>query len=201
MFKKFMIASVAALTLLAANAMAEGSNRVRLMLNPSVSYSGDRYSDITGADTSADTDVSGGYGLQYVSADGWGVGYTVSDVTTTDKASVSRTVLGTTITTETTFGAYDSTQFLDATYTFGEDLTAQLVLGYAIGGTLVAVSDATFDDLSLDSGTAFGVVGGYDLGGFELLLGYRSETITYSVDGTEWDRSRGITQFGLGYTW
>jgi hypothetical protein len=65
MFKKFMIASVAALTLLAANAMAEGSNRVRLMLNPSVSYSGDRYGDVdTTVESSEDTDVSGGYGLQ-----------------------------------------------------------------------------------------------------------------------------------------
>ena len=176
MFKKFLILGVTALSMVATSAIAADVSRVRLMVPVQASYSGDSL----GADP--DTVSASGYNIQYVHSSGAGVGYTSTSL----KLDLA----------DNTFEFKDAT-FVDLSYTFGSEMTGQVVLGFLTGhGDQVDSSGAYPIDES--EGTAFGLNGGYDFGGFEALLGYRSETVKIGDSGFNVGRS--IISAGIGFT-
>ena len=52
------------------------------------------------------------------------------------------------------------------------------------------------------SGSAIGINGGYDFGGFELLLGYRMESSTFKQENgtTDFNLSRSLISAGVGFS-
>mgnify|MGYP001267137219 CR=1 FL=1 len=81
-------------------------------------------------------------------------------------------------------------------------MTGQIIVGMLTGhGTIT--SGSTSYTIAEKSGSAFGITGGYDFGGFEALLGYRSETVKIEIEpqpGTTYDGSRTLINAGLGFT-
>ena len=125
--------------------------------------------------------------MQYVHSSGFGIGYTSTSFTATSSGS------------ETTF---KDTTFVDLSYTIGSEMTAQFVLGSVIGQGPVTGPGFESENIS-NSGTAFGINGGYDVGGFEALIGYRSESVkaNWGSGGSEdSDVSRSLIMAGVGIT-
>ena len=92
--------------------------------------------------------------------------------------------------------------FIDLTYTFGGEITGQIAVGMLTGQGSVGSGNSTYT-IAEKSGSAFGITGGYDFGGFEALLGYRSETVKVELEaasGTTYDASRTLINAGLGFT-
>jgi len=184
MFKKFLILGVAALSLVATSAIAADVSRVRLMVPVQAS---DAASYEAGA-TKPDSVSASGYNLQYVHSSGFGIGYTSTSL-------------------KQDYGSLGSQEFTDATfvdlsYTFGSEMTGQIVIGTLTGHGGVAYGDGTTASVEDSSGSAWGINGGYDFGGFEALLGYRSETVKAKVKGSSStnDAGRTLISAGLGFT-
>ena len=81
-------------------------------------------------------------------------------------------------------------------------MTGQIVVGMLTGHGSITSGSSTYS-ISEKSGSAFGITGGYDFGGFEALLGYRSETVKIEIEpqpGTTYDASRTLINAGLGFT-
>lgn len=125
-----------------------------------------------------DSYSTSGYSVQYVTDSGWGLGYTS---TTSEDTAETVPGLDDRLTTTGTF--------LDFSYTFGSEMTVQLVYGYQIGQTdliykINGWSGTEKYNLSIKSysGSAWAINGGYDLGSFEVLLGYRSESTSVTAE-------------------
>ena len=182
MFKKFFVLGATALTIIATNTLAADVSRVRLMVPVQAS-------DAASYDTSTKPDSvsASGFSLQYVHSSGVGIGYTSSTLKKEFTSSEEE---------------WPDATFVDLSYTFGGEMTGQIVVGMLTGhGTLS--SGSTSYPLSEKSGSAFGITGGYDFGGFEALLGYRSETVKIEIEpqpGTTYDASRTLINAGLGFT-
>ena len=92
--------------------------------------------------------------------------------------------------------------FVDLSYTFGGEMTGQIAIGMLTGHETVT-SDTTSYPLAEKLGSAFGITGVCDFGGFEVLLGYRSETVEVELEadpGKTYDASRTLINAGLGFT-
>lgn len=195
MVKKFIFLVASALAL-GTVTFAADSSRLRLMIPVSVTNNAELASIYTQESYGAS-----GYNLNYVSGSGLGVGYT--STTTENKIKI--------VGSSTTITAISTQSFLDFSYTIGSEWTAQFVLGYQIGQTDgdLEYSTGTTDTAKIDSyhGSAWAINGGYDFGGAELLVGYRSEftalSVTYQNSGTEDDdliKSNLVTAgFGLTF--
>ena len=195
MFKKFMIAGLAALTLVAGNVMAEGKERIRLAVPISNSY--DSVDIVTLFGGTIEEESASGFGLTYIFDNGFGLGYSSTDAT----LEYSYTALGTTSTSKTETSA----QYLDVSYMFGETFTFQIGYGLGIGGsgsdTTTVSGTSTEEDLTV-KGSALSFVLGYNLGGFDLAYEIRREvhTVTYDTN-TQYDGGIGMTvsRLNLGY--
>ena len=134
-----------------------------------------------------DSVSASGFSLQYVHSSGVGIGYTSSTLKKTFPSSEEE---------------WPDATFVDLSYTFGGEMTGQIAVGMLTGhGTLT--SGSTSYPLAEKSGSAFGITGGYDFGGFEALLGYRSETVKIEIEaspGVTYDGSRTLINAGLGFT-
>ena len=178
MFKKLLFFGAAALAMTATSTIATDASRARFMIPVQVTLSGE---DL---DTYESPSPSG-YNLQYVHSSGFGIGYTSTSFTATS-GNVERT--------------FKDTTFVDLSYTIGSEMTAQFVLGSVIGQGPVATPTGDIENTS-KSGTAFGINGGYDVGGFEALIGYRSESVKANWGGGEdSDVSRSLIMAGVGIT-
>ena len=178
MFKKLLFLGAAALALTATSTIAADASRARFMIPVQVTLSG-------GDLDTYESPSPSGYNLQYVHSSGFGIGYTSTSFTATSSGS------------ETTF---KDTTFVDLSYTIGGEMTAQFVLGSVIGQGPVATPTGDVENTS-KSGTAFGINGGYDVGGFEALIGYRSESVTAGwAGGVDNDVSRSLIRAGVGIT-
>ena len=179
MFKKLLFLGAAALAMTATSTIAADASRARLMIPVQVTLSG---ADLD----SYESPSPSGYNLQYVHSSGFGIGYTSTSFTATSSSG-----------SETTF---KDTTFVDLSYTIGSEMTAQFVLGSVIGQGPVAGPGFESENTS-KSGTAFGINGGYDFGGFEALIGYRSESVTAGwAGGVDNDVSRSLIMAGVGIT-
>ena len=81
-------------------------------------------------------------------------------------------------------------------------MTGQIAIGMLTGHGTVTSGTASYP-LAEKSGSAFGITGGYDFGGFEVLLGYRSETVEVELEadlGKTRKVSRTLINAGLGFT-
>ena len=178
MFKKLLFLGAAALAMTATSTIAADASRARFMIPVQVTLSGE---DL---DTYESPSPSG-YNLQYVHSSGFGIGYTSTSFTATS-GNVERT--------------FKDTTFVDLSYTIGSEMTAQFVLGSVIGQGPVTGPGFESENTS-KSGTAFGINGGYDFGGFEALIGYRSESVTAGwAGGVDNDVSRSLIMAGVGIT-
>ena len=146
-------------------------SRLRLMIPVSASSEAEVLS--TNARESYDPS---GYNLNYVTGSGLGLGYTSTTIVDGVKqGSTNPTYVIKTTHTQT---------FFDLSYTVGSELTAQFVLGYQIGqsdGEREYSSKS--DTVTVDSyhGSAWAINAGYDFGGVEALVGYRSEFTSADV--------------------
>ena len=180
MFKKLLFLGAAALALTATSTIAADASRARFMIPVQVTLSGEDLETYESPSPS-------GYNLQYVHSSGFGIGYTSTSFTATT-GNVERT--------------FKDTTFVDLSYTIGGEMTAQFVLGSVIGQGPVATPTGDVENTS-KSGTAFGINGGYDVGGFEALIGYRSESVKAnwgSGGGEDSDVSRSLIMAGVGIT-
>ena len=183
MFKKFFVLGAAALAMVATNTFAADVSRVRLMVPVQASDA----ASYNASETKADSVSASGYSLQYVHSSGVGVGYTSSTLKRTFPASEDE---------------WPDATFVDLSYTFGGEMTGQIVVGMLTGHGSITSGSSTYS-ISEKSGSAFGITGGYDFGGFEALLGYRSETVKIEIEpqpGTTYDASRTLINAGLGFT-
>ena len=179
MFKKLLFLGAATLAMTATSTIAADASRARLMIPVQVTLSG---ADLD----SYESPSASGYNLQYVHSSGFGIGYTSTSFTATTSSG-----------SETTF---KDTTFVDLSYTIGSEMTAQFVLGSVIGQGPVTGPGFESENTS-KSGTAFGINGGYDFGGFEALIGYRSESVTAGwAGGVDNDVSRSLIMAGVGIT-
>ena len=92
--------------------------------------------------------------------------------------------------------------FVDLYYAFGGEMTGQIAVGMLTGHGTITSGNSSYT-IAEKSGSAFGIIGGYDFGGFEVLLGYRSETVKVELDaspGTTYDASRTLINAGPGFT-
>jgi len=178
MFKKFLILGVTALSMVATSAIVADASRARLMIPVQATLSGDGYEGY-------ESPAASGYNLQYVHSSGFGVGYTSTAITGTDSGG-----------TEVNFG---DTTFVDLSYTVGSEMTAQFVLGSVIGQGNATYTGGESENTA-KSGTAFGINGGYDFGGFEALIGYRSESVNAAYGGSESAYNRALVMAGVGIT-
>ena len=178
MFKKLLFLGAATLVMTATSTIAADASRARLMIPVQVTLSG---ADLD----SYESPSASGYNLQYVHSSGFGIGYTSTSFTATS-GNVERT--------------FKDTTFVDLSYTIGSEMTAQFVLGSVIGQGPVTGPGFESENTS-KSGTAFGINGGYDFGGFEALIGYRSESVTAGwAGGVDNDVSRSLIMAGVGIT-
>ena len=182
MFKKIFVLGAAALTMIVTNTLAADVSRVRLMVPVQAS-------DAASYDTSTKPDSvsASGFSLQYVHSSGVGIGYTSSTLKKEFTSSEEE---------------WPDATFVDLSYTFGGEMTGQIVVGMLTGHGSITSGSSTYP-LTEKSGSAFGITGGYDFGGFEALLGYRSETVKIEIEqqpGITHDGSRTLINAGLGFT-
>ena len=140
-------------------------SRLRLMIPVSASSE----AEVSSTNTRESYDPSG-YNLNYVTGSGLGLGYTSTTIVDGVKYSGS--------TTTVEFKTTATQTFFDLSYTVGSELTAQFVLGYQIGQSDGEREySGKSDTITVDSyhGSAWAINAGYDFGGVEALVGYRSE--------------------------
>ena len=183
MFKKFLILCPAVLSMVATSVIAADVSRVRLMVPVQASDA----ASYNASETKADSVSASGYSLQYVHSSGVGVSYTSSTLKRTFPNSEEE---------------WPDATFVDLSYTFGGEMTGQIAVGMLTGHGSITSGSTTYT-IAEKSGSAFGVNGGYDFGGFEVLLGYRSETVEVELEadpGKTYDASRTLISAGLGFT-
>ena len=81
-------------------------------------------------------------------------------------------------------------------------MTGQVAIGMLTGHGTVTFGTTSYP-LAEKSGSAFSMTGGYDFGGFEVLLDYRSETVEVELEADPvktYDASRTLINAGLGFT-
>ena len=170
-------------------------SRLRLMIPVSASSE----AEVSSTNTRESYDSSG-YNLNYVTGSGLGLGYT----STTIVDGVKSSGFNTTVEFKTT-----ATQtFFDLSYTVGSELTAQFVLGYQIGQSDAEQEySGKSDTITVDSyhGSAWAINAGYDFGGVEALVGYRSEFTSADITTAQGSKRHGlikskIVSAGFGLT-
>ena len=183
MLKKFLFLGAAALAMTATSTIAADASRVRLMVpiqaSDTASYSAGQ--------SEPDSVSASGYSLQYVHSSGVGISYTSSTLKKEFSSSEEE---------------WPDATFVDLSYTFGGEMTGQIAIGMLTGHETVT-SGTTSYPLAEKLGSAFGITGVYDFGGFEVLLGYRSETVEVELEadpGKTYDASRTLINAGLGFT-
>ena len=182
MFKKFFVLGATALTIIVTNTLAADVSRVRLMVPVQAS-------DAASYDTTTKPDSvsASGFSLQYVHSSGVGIGYTSSTLKKEFTSSEEE---------------WPDANFVDLYYAFGGEMTGQIAVGMLTGHGTITSGNSSYT-ITEKSGSAFGIIGGYDFGGFEVLLGYRSETVKVELDaspGTTYDASRTLINAGPGFT-
>ena len=194
MLRKSLFLSSAALALVANLVVAAESSRVRLMIPIQGTYSGDKF---VNAGATVESSTPGGYSLQYVTSAGWGVGYSSTSIEQKEKYNDQEYKTN-----------YDAT-YLELLYTFGAELTGQIFYGHQLSSSDVdwetnGVKGSTSPlKTKSTSGSAIGLNGGYDFGGFEALLGYRQESSTWQEDASsskEMKLDRSLVNVGIGFT-
>ena len=183
MLKKFLFLGVVALAMTATSTIAADASRVRLMVPIQASDT----ASYNAGQSEPDSVSASGYSLQYVHSSGVGISYTSSTLKKEFSSSEEE---------------WPDATFVDLSYTFGGEMTGQIAIGMLTGHGTVT-SGTTSYPLAEKSGSAFGITGGYDFGGFEVLLGYRSETVEVELEadpGKTYDASRTLINAGLGFT-
>lgn len=183
MLKKFLFLGSAALAMTATSTIAADASRVRLMVPIQASDT----ASYNAGQSEPDSVSASGYSLQYVHSSGVGISYTSSTLKKEFSSSEEE---------------WPDATFVDLSYTFGGEMTGQIAIGMLTGHGTVT-SGTTSYPLAEKSGSAFGITGGYDFGGFEVLLGYRSETVEVELEadpGKTYDASRTLINAGIGFT-
>ena len=183
MFMKLLVLCATVMTLVAASAIAADASRVRMMVPIQASDTASYNTGQSGPDSAS----ASGYSLQYVHSSGVGISYTSSTLKKEFSSSEEE---------------WPDATFVDLSYTFGGEMTGQIAIGMLTGHGTVT-SGTTSYPLAEKLGSAFGITGGYDFGGFEVLLGYRSETVEVELEadpGKTYDASRTLINAGLGFT-
>ena len=183
MLKKFLFLGVAALAMTATSTIAADASRVRLMVPIQASDT----ASYNAGQSEPDSVSASGYSLQYVHSSGVGISYTSSTLKKEFSSSEEE---------------WPDATFVDLSYTFGGEMTGQIAIGMLTGHETVT-SGTTSYPLTKKLGSAFGITGVYDFGGFEVLLGYRSETVEVELEadpGKTYDASRTLINAGLGFT-
>ena len=170
-------------------------SRLRLMIPVSASSE----AEVSSTNTRESYDPSG-YNLNYVTGSGLGLGYTSTTIVDGVKYSGS--------TTTAEFKTTATQTFFDLSYTVGSELTAQFVLGYQIGQSdAEQESSGKSDTITVDSyhGSAWAINAGYDFGGVEALVGYRSEFTSADITTAQGSKRHGlikskIVSAGFGLT-
>ena len=183
MLKKFLFLGAAALAMTATSTIAADASRVRLMVPIQASDT----ASYNAGQSEPDSVSASGYSLQYVHSSGVGISYTSSTLKK-EFSSLEEEWL--------------DAIFVDLSYTFGGEITGQIAIGMLTGHETVT-SGTTSYPLAEKLGSAFGITGVYNFGGFEVLLGYRSETVEVELEadpGKTYDASRTLINAGLGFT-
>ena len=183
MFMKLLVLCATVMTLFAASAIAADASRVRMMVPIQASDTASCNAGQSGPDSVS----ASGYSLQYVHSSGVGISYTSSTLKKEFRSLEEEWL---------------DAIFVDLSYTFGGEMTGQIAIGMLTGYRTVT-SGTTSNPLAEKLGSAFGITGGYDFGGFEVLLGYRSETVEVELEadpGKTYDASRTLINAGLGFT-
>ena len=183
MFMKLLVLCATVMTLFAASAIAADASRVRMMVPIQASDT----ASYNARQSEPDSVSASGYSLQYVHSSGVGISYTSSTLKKELSSSEEE---------------WPDATFVDLSYTFGGEMTGQIAIGMLTGHGTVT-SGTTSYPLAEKLGSAFGITGGYDFGGFEVLLGYRSETVEVELEadpGKTYDASRTLINAGLGFT-
>ena len=182
MFMKLLVLCATVMTLVAASAIAADASQVRLMVPIQASDT----ASCNAGQSEPDSVSASGYSLQYVHSSGVGISYTSSTL----KKEFS------------SLEEWLDAIFVDLSYTFGGEMTGQIAIGMLTGYRTVT-SGTTSYPLAEKLGSAFGITGVYDFGGFEVLLGYRSETVEVELEadpGKTYDASRTLINAGIGFT-
>ena len=183
MFMKLLVLCATIMTLVAGSAIAADASWVRLMVPIQASDT----ASYNAGQSEPDSVSASDYSLQYVYSSGVGISYTSSTLKK-EFSSLEEEWL--------------DAIFVDLSYTFGGEITGQISIGMLTGHETVT-SGTTSYPLAEKLGSAFGITGGYDFGGFEVLLGYRSETVEVELEadpGKTYDASRTLINAGLGFT-
>ena len=191
MFKKFLLLGVAFLAT-TVSSLAADSSKIRLLVPVQGTSTGTALTDSSAGTIEKIT--PSGYSVHYVASAGWGIGYTSHSYEQEEKQS-----------SKTFIFDWDTT-YLDLSYTFGSEITGQIFYGHQLSQsdleyTLNGVQQTPAKKDSA-SGSAIGINGGYDFGGFELLLGYRMESSTFKQENgtTDFNLSRSLISLGAGFS-
>jgi hypothetical protein len=192
MLKKFLLIGVAFLTTTAASSLAADSSKIRLLVPVQGTATGDAMTKNSTPAGTTEKITPSGYSVHYVASAGWGIGYTSHSYEQEEKQSGKTYIFD-----------WDTT-YLDLSYTFGSEITGQIFYGHQLSQsdleyTLNGVQQTPAKKDSA-SGSAIGINGGYDFGGFELLLGYRMESSTFKQENgtTDFNLSRSLISAGVG---
>ena len=199
MFKKFLFLGAAALTMATTSTIAADTSRFRILLPISAT------TPSMDAGYKADSLSPSGFGAHYIMGSGLGIGYTSHkyDFKYTQEAAGSDP--------EYKIENSWTNTYLELSYTFGSELTGQVFYAHQLSQTDIELSwsgGGSSGSYTMEedgsSGNAYGIIGGYDFGGFEALLGYRSEQNTSKYinlgTATEDKRDRTIINAGIGFT-
>ena len=195
MFKKFLLIGVAFLTTTAASSLAADSSKIRLLVPVQGTATGDAMTKNSTPAGTTEKITPSGYSVHYVASAGWGIGYTSHSYEQEEKQSGKTYIFD-----------WDTT-YLDLSYTFGSEITGQIFYGHQLSQsdleyTMDGVQQTTVKKDSA-SGSAIGINGGYDFGGFELLLGYRMESAKFKQENStsgDSDISRSLISAGVGFS-
>ena len=191
MFKKFLLIGVAFLAT-TISSLAADSSKIRLLVPVQGTSTGTALTDSSAGTIEKIT--PSGYSVHYVASAGWGIGYTSHSYEQEEKQGSNTYIFD-----------WDTT-YLDLSYTFGSEITGQIFYGHQLSQSDLEYTvngvQATPVKKDSASGSAIGINGGYDFGGFELLLGYRMESSTFKQENgtTDFNLSRSLISLGAGFS-
>ena len=192
--KKFLLIGVALLASTAASSLAADSSKIRLLVPIQGTATGDAMTKNSTPAGTTEKITPSGYSVHYVASAGWGIGYTSHSYEQEEKQSGKTYIFD-----------WDTT-YLDLSYTFGSEITGQIFYGHQLSQSDLEYTvngvQATPAKKDSASGSAIGINGGYDFGGFELLLGYRMESSTFKQENgtTDFNLSRSLISAGVGFS-
>ena len=192
MLKKFLLIGVAFLTTTAASSLAADSSKIRLLIPVQGTSTGTALTDSSAGTIEKIT--PSGYSVHYVASAGWGIGYTSHSYEQEEKQSSNTYIFD-----------WDTT-YLDLSYTFGSEITGQIFYGHQLSQSDLEYTENGVQRPTVKkdsaSGSAIGINGGYDFGGFELLLGYRMESSNFKQENgtTDFNLSRSLISAGVGFS-